>query len=115
MLHIESLLENTHPWLYRGYVFAHKGTIGRSGVLKLLSPEYEGLEGDTNSEVVFHLMVQVIESSDDIMEGVGGIVTFTLISYLSSGAFIFKPSLSSCCADERGVCWYWYGKKVNTR
>jgi hypothetical protein len=113
MLHIEGLLENTHPWLYRGYVFAHKGTIGRSGVLKLLSPEYEGLEGDTNSEVVFHLMVQVIESSDDIMEGVGGIVT--LISYLSSGAFIFKPSLSSCCADERGVSWYWYRNKVNTR
>jgi predicted glutamine amidotransferase len=25
-------LENTHLWLYRGYVFAHNGTIDRSGV-----------------------------------------------------------------------------------
>jgi glutamine amidotransferase len=24
--------ENKHPWLYRGYAFAHNGTIDRNGI-----------------------------------------------------------------------------------
>jgi glutamine amidotransferase len=25
-------LENTYPWLYRGYIFAHNGTIDRNEI-----------------------------------------------------------------------------------
>ncbi|MCL7390283.1 MAG: class II glutamine amidotransferase [Thaumarchaeota archaeon] len=64
-------LENTHPWLYRSYVFEHNGIIcDRSRVLELLLPEYKDLEGETGSEVFSHLIVQEAESSGDFVEGV---------------------------------------------
>jgi glutamine amidotransferase len=63
-------LENTHPWLYKGYVFAHNGIINRDKILKLLRQEYMDLEGETDSEVFFHLIVQEVESSGDFVEGV---------------------------------------------
>jgi glutamine amidotransferase len=64
-------LENTHPWLYKGYVFAHNGTIrDRDKVLELLSHEYLDLEGDTDSEALFHLIVQETNNSNNFIEGV---------------------------------------------
>ncbi len=64
-------LENTHPWLYKGYVFAHNGVIrDRNKVLELLSSEYRDLEGVTDSETLFHLIVQESNSSNDFVEGV---------------------------------------------
>jgi glutamine amidotransferase len=67
-------LENTHPWLYKGYVFAHNGTIDRNNVLELLSPEYLNLEGDTDSEALFHLIVQEAISSNDFMNGIRRVI-----------------------------------------
>ena len=62
---------NTHPWLYRGWVFAHNGTIyDRRALLGLLHGEYRGFEGDTDSEVFFHLVVQEAESLGDPVEGI---------------------------------------------
>lgn len=63
-------LENTHPWLYRGWVFAHNGTINRKALLKLLRREYQDFEGDTDSETFFHLIVQEIEDLSNPVEGI---------------------------------------------
>ncbi len=63
-------LENTHPWLYRGWVFAHNGTINRKALLKLLRREYQDFEGDTDSEAFFHLIIQEIEDLGGPVEGI---------------------------------------------
>jgi glutamine amidotransferase len=63
-------LENTHPWLYRGYVFAHNGTVDRWGLLRLVRQEYRGFEGETDSEVLFHLIVQEALDAGSFLEGV---------------------------------------------
>jgi len=64
-------VENTHPWLYRGWVFTHNGTIrNRRALLELLREEYHNLEGDTDSEAFFHLIVQEIEDLGDSVEGI---------------------------------------------
>jgi len=69
--HGDKRVENTHPWLYRGrYVFAHNGSLDRETLLELLLPEYRDLEGETDSEVLFHLVVQETESTGDFTEGV---------------------------------------------
>lgn len=64
-------IENTHPWLYRGWAFAHNGTIcNKPKLLKLLKGTYrEGLEGETDSEAFFHLVVQEAEELGDPIEG----------------------------------------------
>ena len=63
--------ENTHPWLYRGRVFAHNGTIhDKQKLLSLLSEEYRDFEGDTDSEMFFHLVVQEVNSIGDPVEGI---------------------------------------------
>ena len=62
---------NTHPWLYRGWVFAHNGTIlDRRALLGLIRGEYRGFEGDTDSEAFFHLIVQEAERLGDPVEGI---------------------------------------------
>ena len=43
-------MDNTYPLLYRGWVFAHNGTINREALLKLLRRKYWDFEGDTDSE-----------------------------------------------------------------
>ncbi|MCC6054856.1 MAG: class II glutamine amidotransferase [Thermosphaera sp.] len=63
-------LENTHPWLYRGYVFAHNGTVDRWDLLRLVRHEYRGFEGETDSEVLFHLIVQEALDAGGFLEGV---------------------------------------------
>jgi glutamine amidotransferase len=62
--------ENTHPWLYKGYVFAHNGDADKEKLLNLLSENHKDLEGETDSEVFFHLIVQETENSGEFIEGV---------------------------------------------
>ncbi|WP_048191449.1 class II glutamine amidotransferase [Pyrolobus fumarii] len=65
-------VENTHPWVYRGWAFAHNGTIyDRSALLKLLTDEHrDSLEGSTDSEAFFHLIVQEAEELGDPVDGI---------------------------------------------
>jgi len=52
-------LENTHPWTYRGWAFAHNGTIRRSKIVEMLDGTFRNdLEGETDSEALLHLVVQ---------------------------------------------------------
>ncbi|RLG76728.1 MAG: class II glutamine amidotransferase [Thermoprotei archaeon] len=86
-------VENTHPWLYRGWVFAHNGTVyGRRELLKLLRGEHRGLEGDTDSEALFHLVVQEVNDLGDPVEGIASAVEkivrsgikFTSLNFIAS-------------------------------
>lgn len=64
-------VENTHPWLYHNWVFAHNGTIrDKRALLELLHEKYRNLEGDTDSEVFFHLIVQEVKELGDPIEGI---------------------------------------------
>jgi len=63
-------LGNTHPWLYKGFVFAHNGTVNRPGLLRLVRREYGDFEGETDSEVLFHLIVQEALDAGSFPEGV---------------------------------------------
>lgn len=63
-------LGDTHPWLYEGFVFAHNGTVDRRGLLRLVRREFGGFEGETDSEVLFHLIVQEALDAGSFPEGV---------------------------------------------
>ena len=62
--------ENTHPWLYKGWVFAHNGTIDAEGLSNLLREEYRDFEGETDSERFFHLIIQEVEELGDPIDGI---------------------------------------------
>ncbi len=62
--------ENTHPWVYRGWVFAHNGVVDRRRLLSLIDRRYQDFEGDTDSEALFHLVVQEVEAQGDPVEGI---------------------------------------------
>jgi len=63
-------LGDTHPWLYKDYVFAHNGTVDRWDLLRLVRQEYSDFEGETDSEVLFHLIVQEALDAGSFLEGV---------------------------------------------
>ncbi|RLE96758.1 MAG: class II glutamine amidotransferase [Thermoprotei archaeon] len=86
-------LENTHPWLYKGWVFAHNGTINKHRLLKLLEEDYKkDLEGNTDSERFFHLIVQEADKTGDPVEGIKSAVNkiiennifFTSLNFIAS-------------------------------
>ncbi len=67
----ELKLENTHPWIYKGWVFAHNGSIDRGKLLALLEEEYRAdLVGDTDSEVFFHLIIQEYSYTRDPVKAI---------------------------------------------
>jgi glutamine amidotransferase len=67
--------ENTHPFRYREWHFAHTGTIERYEQIKprLLEsiPEFLGknIRGDTDSEVLFHLVLSFLFDAGRLQDG----------------------------------------------
>lgn len=91
--HGELRRENTHPWLYKDWVFAHNGVIyDANRVEEMLGDEYRDLEGETDSEIFFHLLVQEITFKGDPVEGVrsaigklvGSGVYFASLNFIAS-------------------------------
>src|SRR5882724_1931133 len=66
--------ENTHPFRYRQWLFAHTGTINGHGRLReRLSeslPEFlrRNVRGDTDSELLFHLFLSFLHDAGDLGE-----------------------------------------------
>ena len=55
----ERKIENTHPFVYRNFIFAHNGHIDRNWLDTVLEDEYKRrIVGDTDSERYFHLILQ---------------------------------------------------------
>lgn len=62
---------NSHPFKYKNWLFAHNGSIDRDYLLSLLRDEYrKELKGQTDSEVYFYWILQCIEESKDVIEGI---------------------------------------------
>jgi len=98
-------LENTHPWLYKGWVFAHNGTINKNRLSKLLKKNYRvSLEGDTDSERFFHLIVQEAEETGDSIEGIRRAVSKIIENNISF------TSLNFVASDEKKLYALRYAK-----
>lgn len=62
---------NSHPFQYKNWIFAHNGSVDRDYLLSLLRDEYrKELKGETDSEVYFYWILQCVEESKDIIEGI---------------------------------------------
>jgi predicted glutamine amidotransferase len=63
--------ENSHPFKHREWLFAHNGTVNREHLINLLNEEHRNaLEGETDSEVYFHYILQCIEKNSDPVVGI---------------------------------------------
>jgi len=69
---------NTHPFGYRNWIFAHNGTIDiKNHIKEQLLPKYtKFIEGKTDSEIFFFLIIQSIEQNKDIIEGIKETIRF---------------------------------------
>lgn len=62
---------NSHPFQYKNWLFAHNGCVDRGYLLSLLRDEYKKkLKGRTDSEVYFYFILQCIDESKDVIEGI---------------------------------------------
>lgn len=62
--------ENTHPFVWNNWIFAHNGTLSRDLVTLLNASFRNRLKGQTDSEVYFQFLLQNIEENDNIIEGI---------------------------------------------
>jgi len=58
---------NTHPFTFDKYVFAHNGTVDISSLADYLRGKYKKLKGTTDSEVLFHFLIQSMEKYGNFM------------------------------------------------
>ncbi len=63
-------IENTHPWLYKNWVFAHNGVIDDKKLINFIKNEFKDFEGETDSEKLFHLIIQEIHELNNPIEGI---------------------------------------------
>lgn len=62
---------NAHPFIFKNWIFAHNGSVNRECLKGYLSEDYLRLiEGNTDSEVYFLLIMQEIERHGDVLEGI---------------------------------------------
>jgi len=62
---------NSHPFKYKNWIFAHNGSVDRDNLCSLLRDEYrKELKGETDSEVYFYWILQCVEESKDVIEGI---------------------------------------------
>ncbi len=63
--------ENTHPFVADGWAFAHNGTIkSYSELRRLLGDRASRLQGGTDSEALFHLVLKFVGEARDPVEGI---------------------------------------------
>lgn len=74
----EKTLENTHPFKYNNWIFAHNGNIDiRAELLEELNSKFKNIiRGETDSEVFFYWLLQNIEEQNDIFKGVKKSISF---------------------------------------
>ncbi|MGC8496479.1 MAG: class II glutamine amidotransferase [Thermoplasmata archaeon] len=65
--------KNAHPFLYGGFGFCHNGTIKNASKLKVT-----GLEGGTDSEILFHYIVQQLKNGKEMKDAISKILSADL-------------------------------------
>ncbi|KKL17931.1 hypothetical protein LCGC14_2480610 [marine sediment metagenome] len=70
--------ENTHPFKYKNWIFAHNGNIDiRDKLLECLNTKFKNaIKGETDSEVFFYWLLQNIEGKNNLLESIKKSVTF---------------------------------------
>ncbi len=70
--------ENTHPFKYNNWIFAHNGNIDiRDKLLDALNSKFKNLiKGETDSEVYFYWLLQNIEDQNDLFNGIKESISF---------------------------------------
>ena len=67
----EPSYENSHPFKYKNWLFAHNGSVDRISLLAKLNEAYQHeLKGETDSEVYFYWILQCIEKYKNIITGI---------------------------------------------
>jgi glutamine amidotransferase len=63
--------QNSHPFQYKNWIFAHNGSIDREFLFGLLKDKYrENVKGETDSEVYFYWILQCIEECRSVLKGI---------------------------------------------
>lgn len=64
--------ENSHPFIFKKWIFAHNGTVNKSFIESLLvSPYNENFTSEPiDSEVYFRYIIQCIDSEKDVLAGI---------------------------------------------
>lgn len=71
----EARRHNCHPFTSGPWLFAHNGTVNRIRIMPMLEPDdARSLEGDTDSEVYFHYLLQRIAKAGSAAEGLAAAV-----------------------------------------
>lgn len=81
--------QNCHPFQYGPWLFAHNGSLQRGDLLQRLRPTYRRrIEGQTDSEVLFHWMLQNIDEQNEVAAGLrkalSSITDFTGLNFILS-------------------------------
>lgn len=71
-------LENTHPFVHGRWAFAHNGTIVNRVTLAAREWLRPATEGQTDSEVFFHLLLHFIAAEGDVVRGTRAAVRWIL-------------------------------------
>ena len=58
---------NTHPFIFGKYVFAHNGSVDVRPLVEYLKGKYKQIKGTTDSEVLFHFIIQNMEKWGNFM------------------------------------------------
>ncbi|MBC7094489.1 class II glutamine amidotransferase [Thermococcus sp.] len=62
---------NSHPFVYKNWMFAHNGGLNTSHLEHLLREEYlNAIVGETDSEVYFYWLLQTIADNGDVVRGI---------------------------------------------
>lgn len=63
--------ENSHPFRFGNWLFAHNGSLSREPLLEALEERYQAhIEGQTDSEVYFYWLLQHIDQEKDVVRGI---------------------------------------------
>jgi predicted glutamine amidotransferase len=83
--------ENSHPFQYKDWLFAHNGSVDRKHLLSLLRNEYKDkLKGKTDSEVYFYWILQNIEDCNDTINGIKEAIDKIIITKYSGLNFLLS-------------------------
>jgi glutamine amidotransferase len=86
---------NCHPFRHHNWLFAHNGSIERESLYARLDPEHrDAIRGQTDSEVFFHWLLQNIEQTGSVPQGlrqaVAVVTSFTSLNFvLTDGAVLY--------------------------
>jgi len=88
-------LKNTHPFVYENFIFAHNGSVDRENILAYLNPEFkEKIEGETDSEAYFMLIMQFMSETKNIIDSIQKAVKIIKKSTYSGLNFIMSDGNS---------------------